>query len=133
MDFSQAIQKYATQPLTHQILLSVLKDYKRPRSQKNAFTYLLFLRLIPIFPFWAVTLVPGLLGVSLRSFFFATLIGIIPGTFVYALLGNGLGTLLEQGQAPNLGIIFNPEIFIPLCGLALLSLVPLIYKRIKKR
>lgn len=100
--------------------------------KKNAFSYLLFLRLIPLFPFWVVTLVPGLLGVSLRSFFFATLIGIIPGTFVYALLGNGLGVLLEKGQKPDLNIIFDLEIFLPICGLAILSLLPLLYKRFKK-
>lgn len=100
--------------------------------KKNAFSYLLFLRLIPVFPFWVVTLVPGLLGISLRNFFFATLIGIIPGTFVYALLGNGLGALLKQGEKPDLSIIFDLEILLPICGLAILSLLPIVYKRFKK-
>lgn len=101
--------------------------------QKNAFSYLLFLRLVPLFPFWAVTIVPAFLGVPLRTFFLATLIGIIPGTFVYSLVGNGVGALLKQGQVPDIYIIFRPGIFWPLCGLALLSLLPIIYKKRKKK
>ena len=101
--------------------------------QKNAFSYLLFLRLVPLFPFWAVTIGSAFLGVSLRTFFLATLIGIIPGTFVYSLVGNGLEALLMQGKAPDIYTIFAPEIFWPLCGLALFSLLPLIYKKRKKK
>jgi LPXTG-motif cell wall-anchored protein len=99
--------------------------------QQNASSYLLSLRLVPLFPFWAVTVVSALLGMNVRSFFLATLIGIIPGTFVYALVGNGLGALLEKGQPPDLHIIFSPEIFFPLLGLALLSLLPILYKKRK--
>lgn len=100
--------------------------------QKNAFSYLLSLRLVPIFPFWAVNIAAAFLSVPLRTFVFATLIGIIPGTLVYALLGNGLGALLDQGRVPDLSIIFTPEIFLPIFGLALLSLLPIIYKKRKK-
>lgn len=99
--------------------------------QHNAFAYLLSLRLVPIFPFWVINIVPALLNIPLRTFFFATLIGIIPGTFVYCLVGNGLSALFESGQQPNLGIIFQPAILIPLILLALLSLTPMIYKKIK--
>ncbi|HUX78726.1 MAG TPA: TVP38/TMEM64 family protein [Alphaproteobacteria bacterium] len=101
--------------------------------QKNAFSYLLSLRLIPIFPFWAVTIAAAFLNVPLRTFVLATLIGIIPGTFVYSLLGNGLGALLDQGRAPDVYIIFKPEIFLPILGLALLSLLPIIYNKRKKK
>lgn len=99
---------------------------------QNAFSYLLFLRLVPLFPFWAVTLASGLLGLNLRTFFLGTLIGIIPGAFVYSLVGNGLGALFEQGQQPDLKIIFSPAIFWPLLGLALLSLLPIFYRKGKK-
>lgn len=100
--------------------------------QENGFYYLLSLRLVPLFPFWAVTIVAALLGMKVRAFFLGTLIGIIPGAFVYSLVGNGLGALLEKGQAPDLQIIFSPEIFWPLFGLALLSLLPILYKKRKK-
>lgn len=101
--------------------------------RKNAFSYLLFLRLVPLFPFWAVTLVSGILRIPLNTFFTATLVGIIPGAFIYTLVGNGLGVLLEKGEEPNLGLILSPEIFWPIVGLAFLSLVPILYKRIKGR
>ena len=97
----------------------------------NAFNYLLVLRLVPIFPFWVVNIVPALLGVSLKIFFWTTLIGIIPGSLVYTMLGNGLGHILDVGQTPQLTIIFKPFILIPLLALALLSLLPVIYKHFK--
>lgn len=99
--------------------------------QKNAVSYLLFLRLVPLFPFWAVNMVAALLGMSVRSFFLVTMVGILPGTIVYSLVGNGLGALLEKGETPNIYIIFSAEIFWPLFGLALLSLLPIFYKKRK--
>jgi hypothetical protein len=57
----------------------------------------------------------------------------MPGTFVYALLGSGVGSVLERGTTPNLNIIFDSEIFLPLLGLATLSLLPILYKKLKKR
>ena len=101
--------------------------------QEDAFFYLLSIRLVPIFPFWAVTIAAALLEMRLKAFFLATLIGIIPGAFVYALVGNGLDALLSQGKTPDLTIIFDPEIFLPLCGLALLSLLPILYKHRKRK
>lgn len=100
--------------------------------QENAFSYLLSIRLVPLFPFWAVTIVAALLNTPLRFFVGATLIGIIPGTFIYSLLGNGLTVLLEQEKQPDLSLLFEPAIFLPLCGLALLSLLPIVYKKWKK-
>ena len=101
--------------------------------QHNAFSYLLVLRLIPVFPFWVVNLVPALLGVEAKTFILATFLGIIPGSTIYASVGNSLNRLLEQGQTPNLKIIFSPELFLPLLGLALLSLLPVLYKKLKDR
>jgi uncharacterized membrane protein YdjX (TVP38/TMEM64 family) len=100
---------------------------------ENAFSYLMVLRLIPIFPFWLVNLVPALLGVKLRSFVLGTMIGIIPGTFVYASIGDGLGALFDQGKTPDLGIIFEPRILTPIIGLAVLALLPVAYKKLRKR
>ena len=101
--------------------------------RENALSYLLVLRLVPLFPFWLVNLVPAFLGVSLRHYVTVTFFGIIPGTFVYASLGNGLGALLDAGGSPDLKIIFTPEILIPIIGMAILALVPVVYKKIKAR
>jgi uncharacterized membrane protein YdjX (TVP38/TMEM64 family) len=95
----------------------------------NALSYLLFLRLIPVFPFWLVNLVPALLGMPLRTFFLGTVVGILPGSFVYTLVGHGIGAVLDAGGEPDLGIIFKPEVLAPLIGLAVLSLVPVLIKR----
>lgn len=105
----------------------------RKGFHEDAFNYLLVLRLIPLFPFWLVNLAPAFAGVRLSTFFWATLLGILPGTLVYAAAGNGLGRILEAGRTPNLGLVFQPEIFGPLLGLALLSLLPVIYRRWKAR
>jgi uncharacterized membrane protein YdjX (TVP38/TMEM64 family) len=97
----------------------------------NALSYLLFLRLIPIFPFWLVNLVPAFLGVPLKTYVLATLVGIIPGSLVYASVGNGLGVVFEAGGRPDLGIIFEPQIILPIAGLAVLAILPVAYKKIK--
>jgi len=100
--------------------------------RENAFSYLLVLRLVPVFPFWLVNLVPALLGVPLRTYVVGTLVGIIPGSWVYCSVGNGLGAVFDRGEVPDLGIIFEPQILTPIVGLAVLSMIPVIYKRIRK-
>ena len=101
--------------------------------REDAFNYLLVLRLVPIFPFWLVNLVPAFLGVSLKVYVIATFIGIIPGGFVYALVGNGLGAIFDRGEVPDLLIIFQPQILAPILGLAVLAVIPVIYKKMKQR
>lgn len=100
---------------------------------ENAFNYLLFLRLVPVFPFWLVNLVPALLDVRLSTYAVATAIGIIPGTFVYAYVGAGLGSVFEAGGTPDMGVIFQPQVLLPVLGLALLSLLPVVIKALKRR
>ncbi|NKB48836.1 MAG: TVP38/TMEM64 family protein [Alphaproteobacteria bacterium] len=100
--------------------------------RQNALSYLLVLRLIPLFPFWLVNLVPALLGVSTTTYIVATFFGIIPGTFVYASVGNGLGALFDAGADPDLGIIFEPQFLAPLIGLAVLAIIPVLYKKFQK-
>lgn len=96
--------------------------------QRNTFSYLLFLRFIPLFPFWLVNIVPALLGVRLRVFTLATFLGIIPGSVVYVSVGNGLGKIFDQNKTPDFSIIFSPAILLPLIGLAVLSLLPIGYR-----
>jgi uncharacterized membrane protein YdjX (TVP38/TMEM64 family) len=97
--------------------------------QEDAFSYLLALRLIPAFPFWLVNLVPALLSVRLRVFVLATFLGIIPATVVYTSLGSGLGAVFDRGERPDLALILRPELLLPLLGLAVLALLPVLYRR----
>ena len=99
--------------------------------RENSWSYLLFFRLVPIFPFWMVNLALAFLGVELKVFVITTMIGIIPGTFVYASLGSGLGVIFDQGANPDLNVIFQPEILLPLMALSVLALIPVVYKRFK--
>lgn len=98
---------------------------------ENAVSYLLFLRLVPAFPFFVVNIVPAFLGVSLRTYVITTFFGIMPGTFVFASIGNGIGYVLEQGKTPDLSILSSPEILLPLAALGMLSLIPIVYKKLK--
>lgn len=100
---------------------------------ENALSYLLVLRLVPLFPFFVVNLVPAFLGVKLRTYFIGTLVGIIPGTFVYASVGAGLGALFEAGGDFSVQNVLSPEIIVALVGLALLALLPVAYKRMVRR
>ena len=101
--------------------------------RKNAFYYLMVLRLVPLFPFWLVNLAPALLDVRLSTYVVATFFGIIPGTFVYAHIGAGLGAVFESGREPDLGVIFQPAVLAPILGLAALSLAPIAYQKFKGR
>ena len=92
----------------------------------NAFNYLLVLRLVFIVPFWLVNLVPALVGVRLSTFVLATFLGIIPGTFVYASFGHGLGDVVGD---PSRGVLLRPSVLGPIIGLVILALVPVGYKR----
>jgi uncharacterized membrane protein YdjX (TVP38/TMEM64 family) len=101
--------------------------------RRNAFSYLLVLRLVPVFPFWLVNLVPAFCGVSLRTYALATLIGIIPGSFVFSSVGSGLGELLDRGEKPDFKILFQWHILLPILGLALLALLPVVVRKWQQR
>ena len=100
---------------------------------ENELSYMFLLRLVPVFPFWAINIAAGLLGVSTRNFFVGTLFGIIPGSFVYASIGNAAGAAFDAGTEVTLsGILFKPETLLPIIGLAVLALIPVILKRFSK-
>ncbi len=92
---------------------------------KDAFHYLLTLRLIPVFPFFLINLACGLTRIRLTTFMSATALGIIPGSFVYANTGKQLGTINSIQE------IASPNVLAAFVLLGLLSLFPVIYKRIK--
>ena len=124
----------------------------RKGFQENAFNYLLFLRLVPVFPFWLVNLAPGLLGVGLLTYATATFIGIIPGTFAYSIAGRGLDSLVEAQAAAHQSCLakmgpngqescpfvldpkalLTPELIAGLVALGLIALVPLLIKRLRR-
>lgn len=103
----------------------------RAGLQRDGFSYLLAIRLIPAFPFWLVNLGAALGGMRLLPYAAATLIGILPATFVFAWIGAGIGDVLAAGGTPDLSLIFSPRVIGPLVALALLSLLPVFWRRWK--
>lgn len=91
----------------------------------NAFSYLMTLRLIPLFPFFIVNLVSGLTRMNVGSYVAATAIGIIPGSFVYAYAGRQLGTINSLKEIASLNVIGAFVL------LGVLALVPTVYQRVK--
>lgn len=101
--------------------------------QKNALSYLLALRLAPIFPFFIVNLAPAFLNVPLKTYVIGTFIGIIPGTFVFSTIGAGLGGVFDASESFSIASLLTTEIVSGLVGLAVLALAPVAYRAIKSR
>lgn len=103
------------------------------KFKENAASYLLFLRLVPVFPFWLVNLAPACVGVPIFTFIWTTFFGIMPATFVFTQAGAGLGSILEKGNTFSISNILNTNVVIALVGLGILSLIPIIIKKIKTK
>lgn len=122
--------------------------------QSDALNYLLFLRLVPAFPFWLVNLAPALLGVSLGTFVIATFVGIIPGTFAFAFLGAGLDSIIDkqrevhqacldkQSEAGGAGectfsldpgSLLTPELLAAFVALGIVAIIPVVAKKVRAR
>src|SRR6516225_7546962 len=115
----------------------------------DAFNYLLFLRLVPVFPFWLVNLVAALAGVPLATFVAATALGIIPATFAFAFVGAGLDSVIAAQQAAyqsclaaarsdcrlefHMKAALTPELLGALVALGVLALIPVVVKRLRAR
>lgn len=93
---------------------------------ENAFSYLLTLRFIPIFPFFLVNLAAGLTRISLGTYVVATAVGIIPASFVYANAGRQLGAIETTGDLASPGVLGAFVL------LGLLALVPIAYQRFRR-
>jgi uncharacterized membrane protein YdjX (TVP38/TMEM64 family) len=100
--------------------------------QENAASYMLFLRFVPLFPFWIVNIAPAFFGVRLKTFVWTTLVGITPGAFIFTLAGRGLEKIFETDQAFSLNAIFNTQMKIALGLLGVFALVPILLKKIKR-
>ncbi len=98
---------------------------------ENQWSMLFLIRLVPAVPFFVANLVPALVGVPLSRFAISTFLGIIPGTVVYTSVGAGLGEVFARGETPNLGIIFEPQILLPILGLCLLAALPIAIKALR--
>lgn len=107
-------------------------DRIRPKLHRDGFSYLLALRLVPA-PFWLVNLAAALSGMRLLPYTAATLIGIIPATFVLAWIGAGVADVLADGRAPDLGILFSAQVLGPLLALAALALLPVVWRTVRRR
>lgn len=122
----------------------------RQGFQENALSYLLFLRLVPAFPFVIVNLAPALLGVPLRTYVLGTLIGIIPGTAAYAIAGAGLGSVVEaqnkvyaaciaekgEGNCAykiDFSALVTTELVLAGAALGIVALIPVVVNWYKKR
>jgi uncharacterized membrane protein YdjX (TVP38/TMEM64 family) len=92
---------------------------------RNAFSYLMTLRLIPVFPFFLVNLVSALTRINLGTYIAATAIGILPGSFVYAYAGRQLGTINSLRE------IASPPVLLAFTLLGLLALTPILYRKFK--
>ncbi len=100
---------------------------------KDAFGYILTLRLIPLVPFWLVNVAAALAGAPTRAYVLATFLGIMPATFIYSGVGAGLGLVVAHGRTPSLGVILEPGLFLPLAALGLLALATTLFQRFRKR
>jgi uncharacterized membrane protein YdjX (TVP38/TMEM64 family) len=124
----------------------------REGFKEDALSYLLFLRLVPLFPFWLINLAPAVLGVPLRTYIIATAIGIVPGTLAFSVAGSGLGSVVEAQNASYAACLasqsVNPDVACPytidpsalitkellvaLALLGLVALIPIAYKKWSK-
>jgi uncharacterized membrane protein YdjX (TVP38/TMEM64 family) len=98
---------------------------------RNQWEMLFLIRLVPAVPFFVANLVPALVGVPLSRFVITTFLGIIPGAVVYTSVGAGLGEVFARGETPDLGIIFEPQILLPILGLAALAALPIVIKAVR--
>jgi uncharacterized membrane protein YdjX (TVP38/TMEM64 family) len=94
---------------------------------------LFLIRLVPAVPFFVANLVPSFVGVPLSRFVITTFLGIIPGALVYTSVGAGLGEVFAAGERPDLDLIFEPRILLPLLGLAALAALPIGLKAVRGR
>lgn len=99
----------------------------------NQWSMLFLIRLVPLVPFFVANLVPALVGVRLWRFVVTTALGIIPGGLVYTSVGAGLGEVFARGETPDLGVIFEPKVLLPILGLCALAALPMLIRAVRGR
>ena len=100
--------------------------------RRNALSYGFVLNLVPIFPYALIIVVPAACGVPLPTFIAGMFLGLVPGTFLFAGLGDGLDHVLASGMPLRLTSFVTPEIVLSLGGLAVLALLPVAWRRMRR-
>lgn len=104
---------------------------------ENAFGYLFVLRLAPVLPFFILNIAPAFFDVRLRTYVLATFFGILPGTFAYSWLGQGLDSVLVSaaaaGREVSIGDLVTPQITLAFAGLALVAAIPTVIRKWRQR
>ncbi|MBY0431634.1 MAG: VTT domain-containing protein [Rhodospirillales bacterium] len=100
--------------------------------RRDGFHYLVALRILPLFPFWLVNLVPALTGMRLGRYLAATVLGLVPGAVLFSSLGASLAHMIERGGRPDTQALMDSLLW-PLVGLAALALVPVLWRRLGRR
>ena len=98
---------------------------------ENQWSMLFLIRLVPGVPFFLANLVPSFLDVPLRRFVISTFLGIFPGALVFTSIGAGLGDIFARGQTPDLAVVWEPQIILPILGLCVLSALPVLLKLLR--
>lgn len=101
--------------------------------RRHALSFVFVLHLVPIFPYGMIIALPAACGVRLPSFLVGAILGLLPGTLLLAHLGAGLGHILRQSGPLELSAFLTPQIVGALVGLALLSLLPLVFRKVLRR
>jgi uncharacterized membrane protein YdjX (TVP38/TMEM64 family) len=100
--------------------------------RRDAFNYLLTLRLIPAFPLLAVNVAAGVANIPVRTFVLASVLGMIPSSFIYAGIGAGLGHLFARGGPVTIETLLSPRIYLPIIGMGVLAFLPLLWRHWRK-
>jgi uncharacterized membrane protein YdjX (TVP38/TMEM64 family) len=100
--------------------------------RRDAFAYVVTLRLIPVMPFWLANLALGFVDIPLGVFVGASFLGILPVSVIYAGLGANLNLLFARHERPDLHLVMRPEVLAPLVGLAVLALLPILLRRFRR-
>jgi uncharacterized membrane protein YdjX (TVP38/TMEM64 family) len=98
---------------------------------RNAASYMLFLRITPLLPMWLINLAPAAFRVPIHTFIWTTCIGVIPWAFAHTEAGRGIEKILTNGEAFSISGLLNLQIKIALLALGLLALIPILLKRKK--
>ena len=100
--------------------------------RQNEWSVLFLMRLVPAVPFFLANLIPAFTGTRLLPFAVTTFLGIMPGSLVFTSVGAGLSDVFARGATPDLGVIFQPQVLLPLLGLAALAALPMLVRALRK-
>ena len=118
--------------------------------RENALSYMMFLRLVPAFPFFIVNLVPAILGIPFRTYLTGTFFGIMPATFAFASIGAGFDSVVAAAKAEqaaclatktvaecplaiHLKTLVTIEMKIAFVLLPIVALIPIVVKKWRRR